>query len=270
MWLEATEMGTEGIEPPSFGLEPSILPLNDVPKFNGHHRKLIEFTTQRTLSAELNDVPIKHNQKSLRLQTLALHIPNKIKKNDLNFRLLIFGITTKIYILLAPFLEMSKKKVKEEHHAHHAEKNPKHNAAEKHQHHHSEKHEERHQEHTRKRYDLEDTLIRNLIELQKINIDLAEKFDKLSKEISQLLGLFETTARTFAKVAPLGEYEKDKEFLEKIDKLLDQNKTLAKGLSLMEERLRERVYGGAIRPVEAQKFEGNQVVSSIKRPLPKF
>src|SRR3989344_5069589 len=91
--------------------------------------------------------------------------------------------------------------------------------------------------------ELEETLIKNLVELQKIHTGLAEKFDKLAKEISELLALFELTARSFAKHAPIGEYEKDKEFLEKIDKLLDQNKTLAKGIMLMEERLRERMYG---------------------------
>ena len=99
-------------------------------------------------------------------------------------------------------------------------------------------------------------------------IGLAEKFDRMTKEISQLLALFETTARTFAKAVPLGEYEKDKEFLEKIDKLLDQNKTLAKGLTIVEERLRERVYGGA-RP-EISRTEENVQMSSVKRPLPKF
>src|SRR3989338_2628561 len=92
---------------------------------------------------------------------------------------------------------------------------------------------------------LEEAMIKNLIELQKVNVGLAEKFDKLAKEISQLLGLFEITAKRFASHAALGEYEKDKEFLEKIDTLLDQNKTLAKGLTLMEERLRERVYGSS-------------------------
>lgn len=90
---------------------------------------------------------------------------------------------------------------------------------------------------------LDKAILENLVALQKIHTGLAEKFDKLAGEISQLLGLFEATAKSFTKNAVLGEYEKDKEFLEKIDKLLDQNKTLAKGLTLMEERLRERMYG---------------------------
>jgi chaperonin cofactor prefoldin len=108
--------------------------------------------------------------------------------------------------------------------------------------------------------DLSHTLAKNLVELQKINTDLAEKFDKLTKEISQLLALFEVTARNFAKQAPIGEYEKDKDFLNKIDRLLDQNKVLAKGLTMMEERLRERMYGPGHQ--EPRPTSG--------RPLPKF
>lgn len=123
-------------------------------------------------------------------------------------------------------------------------------------------------------HSLEHSLARNIIELQKINADLAEKFDHLSKEISNLLALFELAARNFAKNAPLGEYEKDKEFLGKIDTLLEQNKTLAKGLTLMEERLRERMYGTEPRyprteptPKE-EEFKPSMMAGN--RPLPKF
>ena len=124
---------------------------------------------------------------------------------------------------------------------------------------------------------IEDAILRNLVELQKVNTDLAEKFDKLGKEISSLLSLFEMTAKTFAKNAPLGEYEKDKEFLNKIDKLLDQNKVLAKGLTLMEERLRERVYGqpAQVQPLQPSIGENEEsyepsMSSTGRRPLPKF
>lgn len=124
--------------------------------------------------------------------------------------------------------------------------------------------------------DIEHAILRNLVELQKVHTDLAEKFDNLAKQISGLLALFEVTAKNFAKNAPLGEYEKDKEFLEKIDRLLDQNKTLAKGLTLMEERLRERMYGPQT-PAQPQPFEGAQPkenfqpsMGSKNRPLPRF
>ena len=124
--------------------------------------------------------------------------------------------------------------------------------------------------------ELEKTLVKNLIELQKIHIGVAEKFDKLSKEISNILALFEVTAKSFTKSVPMGEYEKDKDFLDKIDKLLDQNKTLAKGLMLMEERLRERVYGGSIpqhhipEPENPPLEPPNKPLAVGKRPLPRF
>jgi lipid II:glycine glycyltransferase (peptidoglycan interpeptide bridge formation enzyme) len=90
---------------------------------------------------------------------------------------------------------------------------------------------------------LDDKVLQNLIDLQKVHTNLAEKFDKLAEQISNLLALFEMSARSLAKQPHFQSTEKDKEFLEKIDKLLDQNKTLARGLSLMEEKMRERLYG---------------------------
>lgn len=92
---------------------------------------------------------------------------------------------------------------------------------------------------------LEDTLLHNMVELQKVHVDMAQKFEKLSTQIAQLLQLFEMTARSFGQQSHgIVATEKDREFLDKIDKLLDQNKTIAKGLTLMEEKMREKIYGG--------------------------
>lgn len=90
---------------------------------------------------------------------------------------------------------------------------------------------------------LEAKVIENLVELQKVHSHLADKFDKLAEQISSLLALFELTARNFASQPHVQMAEKDKEFLDKIDKLLEQNKTIAKGLTLMEQKVREKVYG---------------------------
>ena len=87
---------------------------------------------------------------------------------------------------------------------------------------------------------LETKLVENLVELQKIHTNLLEKFDKLSGKIASLLNLFEMTAKTFADNPANQITQKDKEFLEKIDKLLEQNKTIAKGLLLMEEKIRSK------------------------------
>ncbi|MDP4039177.1 MAG: hypothetical protein Q8P57_01180 [Candidatus Pacearchaeota archaeon] len=96
---------------------------------------------------------------------------------------------------------------------------------------------------TKPKEKLEDKIIQNLVALQKVHINLAEKFNSLSEQISNLLALFEASAKSFAKQPQIQATEKDKEFLEKIDKLLEQNKTIAKGLSLIEEKTRERLYG---------------------------
>ena len=52
----------------------------------------------------------------------------------------------------------------------------------------------------KKTHDLDERVLENLIQLQKVHTDLAEKFDKLAKEISSLLSLFELTARSFASI----------------------------------------------------------------------
>ena len=116
---------------------------------------------------------------------------------------------------------------------------------------------------------IEKTLIENLVELQKVHADLAEKFDKLTKEISSLLALFEMAARSFSKNPSIESATKDKEFLDKIDKLLDQNKTIAKGLTIMEERVRERMFGPSTPQKEIQQ-EDKYYPSPSEKPLPRF
>ncbi|MDP3882392.1 MAG: hypothetical protein Q8Q31_05945 [Nanoarchaeota archaeon] len=91
--------------------------------------------------------------------------------------------------------------------------------------------------------ELQEKLVENLVELQKVHTNLAERFDKLSDQITTLLRLFEMAAKSFASVPGNVTSEKDKDFLDKIDRLLDQNKTIAKGLMLIEEKVRERMYG---------------------------
>lgn len=86
-------------------------------------------------------------------------------------------------------------------------------------------------------------LIENSVNLQKVMTNNAIKLDLLSDNISKLLHLFEMSARSFMDKMPVQDVEKDREFLNKLNMLIDQNKTIAKGLTLMEEKIRERVYG---------------------------
>lgn len=79
-------------------------------------------------------------------------------------------------------------------------------------------------------------LIQNFVSLQKIMVNLSVKFDELSTQISKLLSLFELSAKTLAtKNFNLTGREENKELMKKIDNLLDQNKTIARGLTLMYE-----------------------------------
>lgn len=118
--------------------------------------------------------------------------------------------------------------------------------------------------------ELDEKLIANMIELQKVHANLAQKFDSLSRQISNLLTLFENTAKTFAS-NPINQVsEKDRAFLEKVDKLLEQNKTIAKGLTLMEESVRNRVVHAPAPAHEPESEEPPMQPSLNTKPLPKF
>ena len=83
----------------------------------------------------------------------------------------------------------------------------------------------------------EELLVENFVGVQHAMTNLSIKFGVLSDNITRLLQVFEEAARSFVSGGQKG-YDKD--MLNKIDSLLDQNKTIAKGLVLMEGRLRGR------------------------------
>lgn len=84
---------------------------------------------------------------------------------------------------------------------------------------------------------LEKILVENFVSLQKVMVNLSVKFDNLTKQISKLLELFEISAKSLAeKDFDIEKSKKDNtEMIKKIDNLLDQNKTIARGLTLMHE-----------------------------------
>lgn len=85
---------------------------------------------------------------------------------------------------------------------------------------------------------MEKILIENFIEMQKVMTKMAEKFDHLTKQISGLLDLFENSAKTLTEKEinlELKGGEKEKEVLERLNKVLEQNKIIAKGITLMHE-----------------------------------
>jgi len=113
-----------------------------------------------------------------------------------------------------------------------------------------------------------------MVVMQKVYANIAEKLDKLSGQISSLLTLFEGAAKAFAQNPNLQVAGKDKEFIEKIDKLLAQDRVIAKTLELLEERTRE--HAGALSPAEqpqqpgAQAQAGFQASAGQNKPLPRY
>jgi hypothetical protein len=66
-------------------------------------------------------------------------------------------------------------------------------------------------------------------------VNLSEKFINLSSQISRLLELFETSAKTLAEKG----FEDNREIINKLDSLLDQNRIIAKGIFLLHEEVEE-------------------------------
>ncbi len=84
---------------------------------------------------------------------------------------------------------------------------------------------------------LEKALMENTLALQKITTNLAIKFDALSKQISKLLELFETSAQTLAEKEIKNQEtpQESKKLDEQMEKLFEQNKIIARSLSLLHE-----------------------------------
>ena len=106
--------------------------------------------------------------------------------------------------------------------------------------------------------DFEQTLLDNFVSLQKVLTNLAIKFDSLSDQMSKLLELFEISAKSFAEKS--SETDMDGESFDKLDTLLEQNKTIARGIMLIEEKLRSKIIPTNQRPPEM----------TMSRPLPRY
>lgn len=127
--------------------------------------------------------------------------------------------------------------------------------------------------------ELEQALLNNFVNLQKVLTNLSVKFEELSRNISKLLELFEISAKSFAEnYSGEGVGKGDKEFLKKLDSLLDQNKTIARGIMLMEEKIRHRSTPPPSpqpafqqSPQQAEEGEESQFEGmSRSRPLPRY
>ena len=95
--------------------------------------------------------------------------------------------------------------------------------------------------------DVEKKLVENFIALQKVMVNLSIKFDTLSNKISKLLDLFEISAKSLAKKDfKMEKPDRDEQkVIQKLDNLVEQNKIIARGLTLMHDKI-----GGQERPVQ--------------------
>ena len=114
----------------------------------------------------------------------------------------------------------------------------------------------------------EELLIENFVGLQRAMTNLSIRFESLTGQINRLLEIFELAAKNFVS----GENEeKNKDVLEKINSLLEQNKTIAHGLVLIEDKIRNKQEIGhqLERPSSSNLQQMNSEVKKIKQ-LPRF
>ena len=84
---------------------------------------------------------------------------------------------------------------------------------------------------------IEKALVENFISLQKVMANLSVKFDNLTEQITKLLEIFEISAKALAE-KDLEKFQNsdNAELLKRLDNVLEQNKIIAKGLTLMHEK----------------------------------
>lgn len=87
----------------------------------------------------------------------------------------------------------------------------------------------------------EDLLIENFITLQKVLTNLAVRVDALTDQTSKLLSLFEISAKSLAQKHGSVLSRDDKDFLQKLDQLIEQNKLIAKGISIMDDKHQQSI-----------------------------
>ena len=87
-----------------------------------------------------------------------------------------------------------------------------------------------------KKENIQRILVENFTSLQDVMTNLAGKFSNLSNQMSKLLELFEQSAKTFMekdlKFAGTGS---DRELISKLDRLIEQNKIIAQGITMLHE-----------------------------------
>lgn len=113
-------------------------------------------------------------------------------------------------------------------------------------------------------------LIRNNVELQKKLVLLATNVGDLTKKVGKVMTLIERASEDFIEKEEEGKVKlsktskSEKELIDKLEGLIKQNRTIARGLILLERYVREKTSDKKPRP-EIKKEEGLE-----PQPLPEF
>jgi len=122
-----------------------------------------------------------------------------------------------------------------------------------------------------------DLLLENTIALQKILTSLATELKALNKKVSELFELFEAASLSFKEAKEKGVGEIPTDLADKIDTIIEQNKTIAKGLLLLEKTVRQpreavsltRQATKPIKPIKKKPVE-EETEEYQAQPLPEF
>lgn len=101
----------------------------------------------------------------------------------------------------------------------------------------------------------EELLIENFVGLQRVMINLSVKFENLSDNISKLLNVFELSAKDIVANRGRQSQEVDRELINRINMLLDQNKNLINSVRNLENKQREAAF--PVMPPMAQSQPSN-------------
>ena len=85
------------------------------------------------------------------------------------------------------------------------------------------------------RIEMQPILVDNFTALQRVMMNMAEKLSDVSDKMEKLLELFETSAKTLAKKDFKLAGETSPEIIKKLNDLSEQNKVIARGLTLLHE-----------------------------------
>ncbi|MBI2044748.1 hypothetical protein HYT23_01685 [Candidatus Pacearchaeota archaeon] len=107
-------------------------------------------------------------------------------------------------------------------------------------------------------------LLENFVSLQRVLTNLSLKLEEVSIKMTKLLDLFEVSAKALAEKD--FDVEKDnKEILSKLETLQDQNKTLARGISLLHERVPREAMMPALPPAQPVMQVQSQMQPSMQQ-----